>query len=353
MTAKLKQHEPKKTFSRDIRRFPFPHRSCIASERRQASSQAGAYKLTYDLPAIYRTDNHFTYLTDDNLHQFLSGDLNVERLDHMYPFLVLAGRRMAARPLHRQLMMGRPVVVVEQADLHLTWNDSGVLIKPFPPYLFDSQTWSQHMCIDSELYKQACGFIRSYTWLISGENDFNIAMNLDHGMTLLPRGVTWPIWVQFVRDFVRETNTVGLDCFHRRYNHGELRLRNLNWIYRIWPPRWQLKYILRGYYFGFHTYQSYFRRNFAWLIAVFAYVSVMLAAMQLGISTNRLQSSATFQSLSYGVAAAATIIPVILAAYVLVLLMLLVGSNLFSTFQNINEHRREAGARDRIKEDFT
>ncbi|KAL9110837.1 MAG: hypothetical protein Q9227_004637 [Pyrenula ochraceoflavens] len=331
---------PKEPAFRHSLQKPIPQQSCILSERQQVQNQANACKITYELPASYHTRLNHVQLVEDNVHQFLSDDLDVNRLDRMYPLLVVAGRRMAARPLHRQIMMGRQIVVCEQADLHLTWNEGGILIKPFPAYLFDLKIWSDHLCLDLKLYQQACGFIKSYTWLISRENDLHIAMNLDHEMTLLPQGVTWESWVQFVRYFIKEADAMNPNCFHRRYHHGELRLDRLDLIFRIWPPRWQINYVLRGYYFGFHTYQGFLQRNFAWLIAVFAYVSVLLAAMQLGITTDRLQGSAPFQALSYGVATTTIIIPVIIAGYMLALLLLFVISNLASTLKSINAHPR-------------
>jgi hypothetical protein len=63
-------------------------------------------------------------------------------------------------------------------------------------------------------------------------------------------------------------NNPRLDPINRRYHYGELR-QGLNLIYRL-APNFGLRHLIRGYYNEYNQYHVFFRRNFAWLIVVFA-----------------------------------------------------------------------------------
>ncbi|KAF1953685.1 hypothetical protein CC80DRAFT_391774, partial [Byssothecium circinans] len=58
-----------------------------------------------------------------------------------------------------------------------------------------------------------------------------------------------------------------------------------------------------------HTYGSFFQKNFAWLLILFAYGSTLLSALQVGLATNELGSNATFQGAAYGFAVLAIVFP--------------------------------------------
>ena len=210
---------------------------------------------------------------------------------------------MTARPLHRQAMMDRDITVTEQVDLHLVWSHSKIFIKPLPTYLLDIAFWEENLCCDKELHESACGFLLSYAWLISRESDFQIASRDDQPPRLLPEGLSWPQWVTFMEDFL---HGIDLDAsirlgFGRRYEFGELRANRLNMIYRL-APALRFRYFIRGYYFGYNRYDVFFRRNFAWLIVVFACLTIVLTAMQVGLATSDLSKDHKFQAASYGFA---------------------------------------------------
>jgi hypothetical protein len=71
----------------------------------------------------------------DHLDTFLRQDLSVERLTNIHGWLWIVGRPQAARSLRRLKIKNRTIIATEQADLHLTWSDSYIFIKPLPPYL--------------------------------------------------------------------------------------------------------------------------------------------------------------------------------------------------------------------------
>ncbi|KAJ9496203.1 hypothetical protein H2202_008161 [Exophiala xenobiotica] len=87
--------------------------------------------------------------------------------------------------------------------------------------------------------------------------------------------------------------------FAPRYTYGELRLSRINLLYRFLPEL-KLKYLFRGYHYGSQTYQRFLESNFAWLIAGFAYIALVLTAVQVGLGTRQLQGSAAFNAASAG-----------------------------------------------------
>jgi hypothetical protein len=248
---------------------------------------------------------------------------------------------MAARPLHRQAMMDRVVAVTEQVDLHLVWANSKFFIKPLPAYLLDIAFWEENLCSDKVLHESACGFLLSYAWLISCESDFQIATSDNQCPQLLPKGLSWPQWVTFIEDFLRDIDLddrTGL-AFDRRYEFGELRANRLNMIYRL-APVLRFRHFVRGYHFGYNQYDIFFRRNFAWLIVVFAYITIVLTAMQVGLATGNLSQDSRFQAASYGFAVFSIMVPVIMVGIVLLLFVVLFTGNLLSTIVNLSRRRR-------------
>lgn len=129
------------------------------------------------LPASYFVDSTKVLVPDENLFDFYREDLDVGRLNLIHDWLWLAGTPEPARALHRQKMLKRDVVIVEQADLHLVWDGSCIFIKPLPQYLLFSKFW-EDISKDEELRQAALGFLRSYSWLIRHESDFIIANEL-------------------------------------------------------------------------------------------------------------------------------------------------------------------------------
>lgn len=75
------------------------------------------------LPAVYRDRSHSLQIIDEknenSIHRYLEWEMKVPRLNEIHGYLWLAGRPMCARPLHRQAMLGRELVITEQVDLHM------------------------------------------------------------------------------------------------------------------------------------------------------------------------------------------------------------------------------------------
>ena len=293
------------------------------------------------LPAIYYTEDRTALIPEDDVPAFLSHDLDVARLNHIHKKLWLAGRLMSYHSLCRQKMMKREIIIIEQADLHLTWSESTIFVKPFPRYLGDHDFWIVHLCQDDELYRSACGFLFSYTWLIGRESDFNFGRELG----LVPQ-MPWTQWRAYIQDIRRTIDAEPLDQINHRYLYGELRLPRLNWIYRFYGRR-QDRSLIRGYIYNDRTYSSFFIRNFAWIFVVFIYTTIVLTAMQVGLATERLQSSGRFQDASYGFAIFSIVVPLIITGTAGAIFLSLFFCNLAATV--LSGRRGQKGRRAREK----
>lgn len=270
-------------------------------------------EMTTDLCTVQIDYKYWSYRSmrpGSDIQAFLKRDLNVSRLNNAYDLLWWAGRQVPTRPLHRLKMLGRNLTVTEQADLHLVWSSECFYVKPLPDFLLDHSFWEQHICGDEhsqDVYESARGFILSYVWLVRHKSDFKIAQD----EWLLPPDLTWASWREFVEsvwDYFGD-----LDDPHsisKRYRYGELRLGRLDQIFRF-APRYFPRHLLQGYLYLYTSYGTFFRREFAWLVVAFAYVSIILSAMQVGLSTTELGDNRAFDRASYGFTVASIFLPVI------------------------------------------
>jgi hypothetical protein len=209
---------------------------------------------------------------------FLSGELSSVKLSSIYPYLWMCGRRHNIHPLHWQKMMSRTIFITEQPSLHLVWYQSTIYIKPLPRFLMDWSFWDREICPmaeheDSEkemLWREANGFVFTYTRLIVHESDFRIA----HEIGLLPPEITWSQWSSLRFDMASALKPINRSTVTRRYEYGELRLARLNLVYRFF------RFKLLGYHHVYRNYNSFFSQEFAWLLLLFAYVTVTLTAFQ-------------------------------------------------------------------------
>ncbi|KAF1952876.1 hypothetical protein CC80DRAFT_168196 [Byssothecium circinans] len=197
---------------------------------------------------------------------YLALELKTPRLNDIYQHLWLAGLLNAARPLHRQKLLGRSIVVTEDPDEHLVWFETYIFIKPLPDFLFDWNFWNNDLCSDQELHEAACGLLLSYAWLVRHNSDLDIGKESG----LLSKDMEWSKWVEFLDAFLDNINCETLSDVSKRYRYGELRLSRLNAIYRLAPPTYSVRNLVRGYRSGSTRYRAFFERHFKWMLAVFA-----------------------------------------------------------------------------------
>ncbi|KAE9373910.1 hypothetical protein N431DRAFT_439005 [Stipitochalara longipes BDJ] len=295
----------KPPFSRSIVRPPSSTPPCL----NESLSTSPATSIYHTLPATVRRGNTLARSTDDPGAYYIT-ELQTTRLDEIQSYLWLAGLPSCGRPLHRQQLLGRDIIVTEDPNEHLIWHETRIFIKPLPIFLVDLDCWTQKICKTKQLHEAACGFLLSYAWLVRHESDLRIACEKG----LLPVYINWETWTEFMSEFLEHIDLQSLSGVSPRYQYGELRLSRLNKIHYITHFTW--KDCTRGYMTTSTWYQDFFARNFAWLLAVFAVVSVALSAMQVILATEK--SGMVFENVSYGFAiaslflAAGTVLAVLL-----------------------------------------
>jgi len=279
----------------------------------------------YELP---RTRNGGVILPQTDLDAFVKNELDVSRLDEIENCLWLAGRLQNIRPLHRQQLLGRKILVSEQADLHLLWQDDKIFIKPLPAWLLDRDFFQNHVRASPAL-PAAVGFVRSYILLVSYEIDFILAKELH----LLPSELDWKGWLDIVQDLLARF-LLDEQRISPRYYYGELRLSRINWIYKL-DFRFRFQHFCRGYHYNSQTYRSFLNRNFGWLLVVFVYFTILLTAMQVGLATNQLRNNLPFNAASYGFTIFSLVAPLVTILYGAVLSLVLVIYNVTVTLLHV------------------
>jgi hypothetical protein len=291
------------------------------------------------LPATYHSSSHGTMNVRSNIRRFVKDELDLSRLTEISGYLWLVGMKNNARALNRQAVMGRSIVPTEQMDMHLVWYDNTIFVKPLPAWLLSHSFWTEHLCRshDAEtekLYGAALGFLVSYSWLVCSPNDFYMAKSL----RLLPEQLTYEGWISFM-DAITGPSISTL-AMAPRYQFGELRLARLNTIYR-YAPHLRLKHFVRGYFYLHHTYSSFFARRFSWIaVTVFAYITIVLSAMQVGMATTLGQNSA-FSKSSEWFAVVSLALPPAVAILATILGAFFVLNNLWFTLAFLLKKRKE------------
>ncbi|GLA31977.1 hypothetical protein AnigIFM63326_010892 [Aspergillus niger] len=209
---------------------------------------------------------------NEDLQRYLNFQLMTPKLNRIHHLLWLAGLPRAARPLHRQKLMKRTVILTESPDEHLVWSPGQILIKPVPEYLLDHKFWVRNICPNRELYAAACGLLLSYAWLVAGLIDFQIAKD-EH---ILPSDVKWKAWTKLLQEVLEwkdknydndnsrssslpAQNDPSLQpqpaIINKRYEFGELRLSRLNSLYRLTPSIFSIRNLVLGFMPGSAWYQ--------------------------------------------------------------------------------------------------
>lgn len=292
------------------------------------------------LPVVHQSQDHnFRQVNPaekEDLRSFLRDDLNVDSLNKVHKHLWFAGLPRCAGPLHHQLMIGRKIVITERADLHLLWRDDRLFLKPLPDYLLSYKVWEETLKEDRDLSENAKGFLLSYLWLIRQKSDFVVAQSEN----LVSNDLIWEQWTTFSAAIFPNVVTTQFEGISPRYLYGELRLGRVNLIYRLCRKTRSSKTFLRGYFYGYHTYSSFIEQNFAWVLTVIVYITIVLTAMQVGLGTTELQSSALFNRASYGFTVFSIIAPLGILLVLLVVLLILIIFNLDYTIKKRHDTRR-------------
>ncbi|KAL7906990.1 hypothetical protein GGI35DRAFT_457433 [Trichoderma velutinum] len=295
------------------------------------------------IAGIYQRDKQVVSIDKSDpvsVKNYLAYDLDVRRLNQLHKHLWLAGLPQACRALHDQVRIGRQINISEMAHLHLVWRDNILYLKPLPDYLLSYSFWTERFCAERELFESAKGFLYSYTWLICSKSDLQTA----HEKGLVSKTITWEKWAPFSAAVVSNING-DLSDINPRYIYGELRLTRLNVISRFCTNTFDFKTLIRGYDYGYHQYSTYLERNFKWVLTAFIYITVVLAAMQVGLATTKLNENATFNRASYVFTMFSILAPIIsLAIGSFFILVLIVFNFRYALRRRAASHKAFAGA---------
>jgi hypothetical protein len=273
---------------------------------------------------VRRVATDFSRVGDD-LGAFFAYDLNLARLNIIHNHLWLAGLERPARPLHQQIAIGRAIIVTESADLHLLWKGNRIYIKPLPEYLLSHAEWEKTIISDRDLHELATGFLLSYLWLICHRSDLSVA----HQHGLVPKTVDWQRWTNLARSASRHLDIVNLGGINVRFRHGELRLNRVDWIYRLSSATRNTVTFLRGFRPGHYQLDSFVQSKLTSVATAFAYIVLVLTALQVGLATDPLRENAVFQDVSYGFTVFSILAPIVIVVFLMIsiLVALLFNAN--------------------------
>lgn len=241
-------------------------------------------------------------------------------------WLWFSGAEPTAIQLHLHAANGRKIVVHENMNYHLLWDQKdNIYVKPVSRYLLCSSFWKEHLrcptdCPCTQEPTSNCGSIRgvafgflyTYLSLISSEIDFRIA----NEKYLLPRKkdgstIEWEKWKALSREVIRQYD---LKKVHPRFLNAEVRVSS---VYAA-DTAGSLQ-LYNPYVPGLYRTIASFRIGLA-TAAVF--IALVLTAMQVGLATDRLKDDADFQQASYGFTVFAILGPICTYGLILLLWML-------------------------------
>ena len=231
-------------------------------------------------------------LNESSLGRYLEIELVTSDLNKLHGYLWLVGKQDSRHisSLTYQILRGRSIVITENPELHLVWYYDRVFIKPIPKYILSAAFWRYYLSgphspltkeVQQAVAAAAKGFLRSYAYLIRHESDFRIARSEnDETRRLLPEGITYAKFTTFISSFEQlDDHEVS-----PRYAFGELRLSRLN--------IWAIPGLRRLYFQKVHgQYGAYFMRLYGPIAVVFAFLSVVLNAMQVLVSVQSKESN--------------------------------------------------------------
>ncbi|KAI9736327.1 MAG: hypothetical protein M1834_001213 [Cirrosporium novae-zelandiae] len=229
-------------------------------------------------------------LKANEVHKFLIRELDNPILDELCPRLERFYRNSGSNidPLHRQIMIGRQVVLTEDPKFHLVWCHNKIYLKPIPICLFNYYFWAQYLSsikpsmsatsnaengIDgpgAEYFDRgiALGFLRSYAFLIQHHSDLILARKYH----LVPDNIEWIKWSAFISKIRRiEDAQVA-----KWYSYGQL-------------CRWHL--ILASPIFWPQSRATAYWSPDSWIqwvkgawVFVFSVISIVLSYMQVALA---------------------------------------------------------------------
>lgn len=255
--------------------------------------------------------------------EFLGNELRCPVLEELYPHLWLVAKKCGSHidSLHEQVMKQRVLTVTEKSSLHMIWYYSIIYLKPMPRCLLNYNFWNTYLSpqrqqrsqqlqeqsqaqryeIDSlsTICRTALGFLRSYGFLIRYESDFLLAQQAN----LIPKHLTYTKFQLFIDSFRHLSD----EAVAPRYHYGQIRLTRLNYAVRIFRPASTAHCLPWHYHEVYWQTGSYIERALAFLLFIFASLSLVLSAMQVMLAARGQGPWQEFSRASWGFAVAVII----------------------------------------------
>ncbi|EPS36713.1 hypothetical protein H072_9720 [Dactylellina haptotyla CBS 200.50] len=234
---------------------------------------------------------------DSKIQRLIRKSLCTKKLDKLYRFLSLVSTKTGCQifPLHVQKVRGHEIVITEDHQLHLVWHYDRYFVKPIPEFLLNHLFWEHHL-IDTqcEEYRAALGFVRSWSYLIKTQTDFDIAIEKRLLRWNIVNGER-PDYEAFKKlmRFLSRFHHVQDKQVSRRYRYGELCLSRLNFWSRV-------TFTSRAYHRIYGQYGALLSYIITPLLFSFAVLSVVLAALQVELAAE--QAGTVPLWVSFGVA---------------------------------------------------
>ena len=269
-----------------VQELAYTSNTSTTTEHQQNPQQG----LKVVFPAYFETDLEYCRYCEpsdpESVKAYLTNDLSIRRLDNIVGRLWIAGDIGYSLPLTEQVKRNRNILLTNRADMHMVTDVRRIYLKPLPDYLLNHNFWSLYLCPSDDVYRDAVGLLGTYTYaLVHSKADFELAQS----NKLVPDQLSWEQWTQFARSAMTPKARRN-----PRYLYSELSLARLNWYYRL----------TRG--------TTYFRQDSSnILVGSLVYITIVLTAMQVGLGTDRLKGTLSFQRASYGFTAFSILAPVI------------------------------------------
>jgi hypothetical protein len=152
-----------------------------------------------------------------------------------------------------------------------------------------------------------------------------VAPTILRNRDIIPADVTWEGWLAFAEEIFSGMSSEPR--VNSRFYYGELRLDRLNWVYRLTYRN------SRGYLIINGTYGEYLRDNFNLLITFFTYTTIVLSAMQGGLSTEIIRGNQAFEQAAFAFTLFAIRVTFSVIGAITVILAVLFVRNLLSVFE--------------------
>jgi hypothetical protein len=245
---------------------------------------------------------HSILPTDDSaISSFLHREFACPVIQGLYPHMHWVAKRNGSKgynvdALHHLLVKGRNVVASEDPELHLLWYKQTIWVKPFPRCLLSTSFWEEQLSASRAVSdperaarrRDVLGFVRSYAYLIQHESDFRIAQDA----RLIPVDGCSDISYLHFRRLISRLQDEPDSNVSERYRFGQIRLFRLNWLLRFFQPsvRRQEGLLGRLYYHQlFWDSYGFVQEYIAPFVFIFATLSVVLSAMQVGLAVETAQ----------------------------------------------------------------